>query len=431
MYKSIISEDLKIQVNDIFSNLLLKENFNGLIITENDFYTNVVKQNESRDHYEECFNLIDPYIREYGLKLKKLLKQAISEKFLKNKICYFLPNIDNDLAHIQNLYNFLKEHDSASIYKFTIVGFSSKENGEYLSKLIKELEAQKKINVYVLSYSNPHNSLINFLEYFITNHYSLLIVYSIPLMLSAFIQCLGSSRVAWYSTKFKLRSFPLLKNRISNEVNICDPDWHQFKGKLNYGDKLSYLTRETKIINFLTINREEKILNLSFLESVKSILSKVENSTFSWTGRNQNEEIKKFFIENSLDHRVNYIGWVNYKDVLNDYDIFLDTPKLSGMVSAIYFASGMPVLSFKGSASWIENYIDEFIMTDISNLEIKELLSSNQSEYVNQAIKLGNSKEKRDKRSDLQKKLGARFYNTKDMYENHLAIIKNLTLIQS
>lgn len=421
-----ITDQIKSEIAFSLNKIIKSNDYDNLLNFFNEFYNFFVKSTESYENYMECFDFIEPFAQKYGDYLKHQLPPYISNsKKPNNKICYFFPNIDNDLAHIELFYNMFKEHDNKSDLKIFVASFSCIK---YKSKYIKELELKKKIFIIPIEFNT--NGLISFLNKFISYNFSQLIIVSIPAILPVFVRALTPKKVTWLSMKFELHCFSELINRISYQSSIGDTYKHEkikwyrnIPALLNHNIQYSG-PRNTNSIKFLTINREEKIRSLEFLESVAQILLNTKNSSFSWTGRIEDPVITKFFKNKKLEDRVHFIGWVDPYLLINDYDIFLDVPKLSGYIPSQYFAAGLPLIAFKNSNSWIEFFEKEF--QDNSSFKSEEFIAQNNLQYINLAIELANNFNLRQSRSALQKKLGLSFYNTKKMYENHMEIIKKI-----
>ena len=421
-----ISDQIKSEITISLGKIIQNEDYDLFLKFFTYFYIFFVKSTESFENYTECFEFIEPFAQNYGNYLRSQLP-SYSKNLEENsqKICYFFPSIDNDLAHIELFYCMFKEHDMKSELKIYVASFSS---AEYKSKLIKELELKKKIFVIPIEQSN--NGLIDFLKKFISFNFSQLVIVSVPSILPVFLRALTPKKVTWLSMKFELHCFNDLINRISFQSSSGDTfnhekiKWYRNTPALLNRNIQYNGPRNTNSIKFLTINREEKIKDLEFLESVAQILFNTPNSSFSWTGKIEDPAILDFFKNKSLEYRVYYVGWVDPYLLINDFDIFLDVPKLSGYIPAQYFAAGVPLVSFKNSNSWLEFFEKEFQ----NNLSFKseDFIAQNSFQYINLATELAKNFNLRQSQSILQKKLGLSFFNAKKMYESHVEVIKNI-----
>ena len=421
-----ITDQIKSEITISLNKIIQNGDYDALLNFFSDFYNFFVKSTETFENYTECFQFIESFGQDYGNYLRSQLPSySKSSKENSQKICYFFPNIDNDLAHIELFYNMFKEHDSKSEIKIFVASFSSVK---YKSKYIKELELKKKIFVIPIEFNN--NGLISFLKKFISHDFAQLVNVSFGYYLQVFLTALTPKKVTWLSMKFELRCFKDLTNRVSFHSSIGDTFNHEkIKWFRNTPALLNHNIQyngpsNTNSIKFLTINREEKIRDLEFLESVAQILLNTSNSSFSWTGRTEDPAISNFFKNKKLENRVHFIGWVDPYLLINDFDIFLDVPKLSGYIAAQYFAAGFPVIHFKNSCSWVDFFEEEFSRKSLFNSS--EFIAPNMSSYVFIAKKIATNFEFRQERFLVQKKLGALFYDSKKMYSSHISLINNI-----
>lgn len=421
-----ITDEIKNEITLFLNKIIQNNDFDALLIFFSEFYHFSVKSIESFENYIDCFKFIEPFAQYYGDYLRSHLPSyANKPEANSKKICYFFPNIENDLAHIELFYNMIKEHDSKSDLKIFVASFS---NVKYKSKYIKELELKKKISIIPLERNT--NGLISFLKKFISYNFLQLIIVSVPDILPVFVRALTPKKVTWISMKFELHCFTELTNRISYQSSIGDIfehdkiKWYRNAPALLNKNIQYNGPRNSNSIKFLTINREEKIRNLEFLESVAQILLNTKNSSFSWTGRTDDPVISNFFKNKKLENRVHFIGWVDPYSLINNFDIFLDVPNLSGYVSAQYFAIGFPIVIFKNSNSWVEFFEKEFRSNP--SFKSEQFIAQSNLEYINLATELAKNFNLRQFKSNLQKELGQSFYNSKKMYESHMRIIKKI-----
>lgn len=420
-------------VSMILNKLLNSQEYDQFINYIFNFYSKVIKINEDPTHYETCFNEINPYLEKYGKIVKNQLPKVKKSNHIK--ICYVLPNLDNDLAHIEVLYSILKNHSNLSNIEIYIAGQSSSRYG-CQSKLITKLTLEN--NIKIINFSNTHKGLINFLKIIIEERFSQLIIVSVPILLSFFIRALGSNYVTWHTLKFALNCFENLTNGICGYSSLPEiltqTKWHKNNSILNEQYRWNYEFKATNAIKFITINREEKLKNAVFLEAVKRLLIAIPDSSFDWTGRTNDNFINNYFFEAGLINRVNFIGWVDPLPTLRSYDIFLDTPNLSGLIAASAFAAGMPVVFFKNSRSWVTAYankldkkIDE---NNIKNFTLNDVLSNNVDEFVTNVEKIAKNEIARKSRIQNQKLICQDyFFDSISIYSEHIDIIKDISKI--
>ena len=100
-----------------------------------------------------------------------------------------------------------------------------------------------------------------------------------------------------------------------------------------------------KVVNLGTLGREEKVAQLEFLSSVKSILQHDKRTIFHFTGRNYRNDIRAFFEENNLGTRILFHGWVKLQ-LSPKLDIYLDTyPFGTGETLVCAGYMGLPTIS--------------------------------------------------------------------------------------
>jgi hypothetical protein len=396
-------------------------------------YSEYIKKIEEKKHYEECLTEVEKMSERYGEVIKREAPKHEGE--LSSAICYFLPSIDNDLAHIAILSRILTQH-KPSDFRILVAGYSSKTDG-CSSKLLTELEQSEKIDLIPLK--QTHASLVSFVTWLNRHKVGHLIVMSVPTLIPAFITALGSDRVTWFSSKFELECFPSLTNRLSccgNEYQvkqIGNSTWHRMPAALEPTDIPEFKRRKITdgSCRMVSINREEKIKNPDFLKSVVGILRKNTKATFFWTGRTEDITIKSYFKNQGVGNRCHHIGWVNPKEVLNEFDIFLDTPSLSGSVAATAFTAGIPLVTFRNSQSWIEFFEPKFhqnIANDETSKYALPLIADNYNDYIKMATSLIKDNNLYNTVSEYQKFAGTtHFLDKETLYHSHLKYIQKIT----
>lgn len=408
---------------------MLKNNeFDKFIIHELYFHS-LVKQIETKENFENCYRKISEVTKIYGQILSKSVNEYKINKSVK--VCYFLPSLDNDLAHIEILYRILKSHSDKSIQIY-IAGYCA--DGIAKSNLLNKLYTDKIIEIIPIS--QKHESILQFLNYFNENGFSQLVVYSAPTLLESFIAVLGDKKVTWFSSKYELECFDSLINRMSccgskfEVVKLGKSEWCRTQASINphLVPHFQLDNKDAKEVKLITINREEKIRNIVFLDSVSKILKHNLNANFYWTGRSQDSFIQQYFFKQGISARTHFLGWINPAEELNKYDIFLDTPNISGTIAASAFTAGMPVVTFKNSQSYIEFYIENLNLhyDDFNKFNYKDkIISNNAFEYIKYTTMLINDINLRMEISEFQRKFGSKFFLNNDlMYFDHIHCLK-------
>lgn len=416
---------------------LNSKEYDKFIQYEMHHYIQFIKKTEEKKHYEKCLTDIENISESYGKVLKQKILKYDGES--SNIICYFLPSIDNDLAHVEILSRILSQH-KPSDYKIFVAGYSSKTDG-CSSRFLTKLEKDGQIEIIPLK--QTHDSLVKFITWFNHNKISQLILMSVPTLIPAFIGALGSDKVTWFSSKFELECFPTLTNRISccgheyQVKKIGNTIWHRMPAALDSENIPKYKKR---IINdgshrLVSINREEKIKNPDFLKAIARILQKNTKASFYWTGRTEDTSIKSYLENEGIGNRCQYIGWVNPVKALDEFDIFLDTPSLSGSVAATAFTAGIPLVTFRNSQSWIEFYEPKFHQNIVKNKYTTyslPLIADSYDEYVEIATSLITNSNQYNIASEYQKIAGSmHFLDKKSLYYSHLKYIKKIINIEA
>lgn len=416
--------------------LLVKDGkFDDYIACENQYYLTQIKPIENPQHYDKMYSAVEQSGIAYGREIKKII--SVNNDVDNHKICYFLPSLDSDLAHIELLTAILKDSKKFG-YTIYVAGFSnSKESIQ--SKQLRELEINGVIRIIPISFS--HADIIHFLNVFVSLKISQLVITSVPVLIMSFLEVLGESRVTWLSMKFELSCFTGLRNRIS----FCAPTlstyssngikWHRTPPKI-VGSKTNWIKRASSrsLVKIVTINREEKIHNELFLNSVRLILNRNPSAHFYWTGRNCDERIEKYFFVNDMSNRCHFIGWVAPEQVISEFDIFLDTPFLSGSIAAKVFADGMPVATYKNSQSWVDFYADlfnqELRLLGESN-GVSSILFNGIQDYCGHVDKLINNEAYYTYISSLQTYLGKKYFsNSSEMSTAHFNALDDIIFNQ-
>jgi hypothetical protein len=407
----------------LFNTSLSLKNYTQLLQLEVNFYNTYIKKVESVDHYNHGFKALSPSMINYA---ESVIDEITIERFpSEKKICFFIASLDNDLAHIEVLSEILDNHNQNIFPEIYIAGHS--ENTEIKSLLLKKLAAENKIKI--INIQLHHESLIAFVNFFIRNNFSKLLVYSIPLHLDFFIKLLGVKCVYWISSRFELNCFDNLKYKISfnNEKKNEEKDsWLRIPASLPKNYKYNRpINLPSRIVHALTIGRPEKIAHPNFMNCIKDILLKHKNVHFSYASNRKCDVFEKYISSFELNNRVSFLGWVEPVVAINQFDVYLDTPQ-SGLIAAGVFAAGMPIVFYRNSNSFLEAYeksISRLSIKEDSNFifKILNLLSKDNNEYMNnfEQILISNIEF-----FYLQKKIGDKFfYDSSRVYRSLLNII--------
>jgi hypothetical protein len=430
---SIESNDVSVVIKSSCREMrdaLQRREYDRFLALESAFYNQVVKVNETSAHYELCYAEFDPIGRVYGDVLTDS-SQRVSHGNLARRVCYLLPNIDNDLAHIEFLYHVLKYHPPKSDLDITVAGYAQ-DASPCASRFLSRLASEGRISLAKIP--DSHTGRIQFARFFLDKVFSQLIVFSIPLQLSAWVRALGPELVTWVTTKFELSAFDELRNRVSfsgvpgqvgSAVPVSAKDWLRSSAAISRESVISYDRSRRRGNKLVTINRSEKIRTHEFMTAVSSILISEPSATFAWTGRSRDPIVQRFFEDVGVAPRCKFIGWVDPEVTLGQYDIFLDTFGLSGLVATQAFCSGIPTVFFRNSRTWIELHEDN--LKTYPGLPIKGILADSITDYENSVLDLIRDPAIYSERSDAQRRFADQFfYDEVGMYRSHIGIIRRL-----
>lgn len=358
-----------------------------------DFYNKVIKSFENYDHYEKCFQIINPVFESYLDKFLIFDKNRF-KVFNQNKknICFYLPNVANSLAHIDFLHKTLNDFNKENYVLYIATNKNvSKEISNKIKDLVNKKIIKKIIQIDILSILD-----IKRFSYEYKNFFDKFIVWALPIIIPVWTK-IFSKKVIYVSLKFKYCSFGSLQNGIyfstkmdNKNLQLKNTNWSCVETELIDLDfKKHSKDFNSENIKLITVNRIEKIRNELFLDTVCEILKKIPTAKFYYTGQAEDYFIKNYFKTINLDERVKFIGWVKPNEIINDYDIFLDVPYLSGIIAANFFISGMPVVTYDETTS---SYIDMIKNELYSKFKMKFTFKT-KSEYINYVVKLTLDKE--------------------------------------
>jgi hypothetical protein len=307
----------------------------------------------------------------------------------------------------------------------TVAGYGS--NGVSIgSRYLSRLAAERRVSL--IKISDSHQGRLQFLRFFCEQGFSQLVVFSVPLQLSGWVRVLGPDLVTWVTTKFELASFRALKSRVSffgPSVVPADTKslWRRSCAAISPTSIVEHRPASTGHARLVTINRTEKIRHPVFLESVSRILRQAPDASFSWTGRSHDAEIQSYFERSGVADRCRFIGWVDPVKTLAEYDVFLDTFALSGMVATQSFCSGMPTAFFRDSRAWVQIY--ETSLQEYFECSSRHVLAASIDDYVAGVLALIRDSSAYAQRCANQKRFAERFFlDEKLMYETHMSILR-------
>lgn len=339
-----------------YQKIIAKNDKNAGLYSYYGIYNEFIKTIEFKTHYEKCFEILDKeFINFCKYFFKSILKnnnEEIDSKTEIKKIFIIVPNITHSLAHIEFLKNFLGSFKSYPGIQFFLV---SNTDDEKIKKFNENFFTENEI-IFIKYNFKKYDDIVHFYQNNNSTN-SRYVIWAMPLLIPLWTMLFGK-RVLYVSLKFKYKCFYTLhnaiqfNNRTTESKIIGNTKWFNFPLNLtNLNFPLHKKILNKNNIKFFTVNRIEKINNPVFLDTIKSLLIKYPNSTFSYSGVSSNTNIINFFKKNNIEERCKFIGWVDPKNIANKYDIFIDAPYLSGIVSANYFISGVPVVTYTSAES--------------------------------------------------------------------------------
>ena len=404
-------------------NSLENKNFKEFFNLEDWGIAKLVKIFDNQNHYNKCLKIFDNILDD-AFK-KNIFKSATPKKY-NNKIAFYIINLSNILAHVEVFLSFLENIDQDKFSKchvdiFTITPL------EKVNEKIKNLCKVLNINIFCFNKTDKYASYQSMINFYVENSYKNLIFLSTVNGMSFLSKSLPHN-VSWLPLKHLSDAYKSLKHIYSlyeeKKLDLSE-NIKIFYHKIYIDLKVQLINCnfKDKNIKFYTINREEKIKDGIFLKSVKEILKKFPESTFSWTGKKEDTYITNFFNKHNLSQRVFFIGWVDIDRLgFHHGDIFLDTEKLSGVVAIKCFAAGIPTVFFNKSTFWLNLYkkdIKKEIMNNLTEQEIindwYKSLEDSENSYLNIVTKLVTNKNYFENYVNLSIKSAKKYFDNLDV----------------
>jgi hypothetical protein len=420
-----------------YANELIKsledKNLHNFFLLEDLGFRKIIKKFETQRHYNRCLKIFDEIL---DLFFKKNIYKIKKSKSLKKKVAFLIHNTSVFLAHIELFFHFLQNIEKEKFLEYQVDIFTSTPL-DNINLRIRQFCKIFNINIFSFTSENDYIYYEKIINFYSQKKYKNLIFLSVVKGMSYISKSLPGN-VSWFVFRFLLDSFKSLKHIYAPSQNI----------KLNLVENTkifyfkNFVTLETQLINciyrnnkikFYTLNREEKIKNIKFLNYVREILYKFPQSTFSWTGREKNEFVENFFKKQNLDQRVFFLGWIDIdKHGIKHGDVFLDVPVTSGLLAAKCFASGIPTVFFNNSSFWLNNYKDNLKIDKLSNLAEKEIISDwyktteNSSNYLNITTKLVTNENYFKNYVNLSIKLAKKYFTSLDSKNDANSLFENM-----
>jgi tetratricopeptide (TPR) repeat protein/glycosyltransferase involved in cell wall biosynthesis len=333
---------------------------------EAEIYSLYVKNYETEEHFGKSTSMITDGAVNAGRRHQTNID--LLPKFRENKIRkigFFVHNASM-LAHIQNLFEFLKaaNKDITPDFKAYIFCFNNTDDNE----MVKNFTS---INVEIIRLDiddsgqrikKPWDRIMRMRDL----SHSMEIHTMVWISLVIYMALVFSMRIApqqiWWCMKWPNFFIPCIDKRLFylsfRPIEILHNQKFlshrmQFSNLLgpnskDQGFEIKKLYSGRIILG--TMGRTEKIKDPLFLNVVCEILKQNSNAIFMWTGRSEDESIKTFFEWKSVEKQVKFIGWVDTRVYAHVFDIHLDSfPAGNGVTALQSMAAATPVVNYKSN----------------------------------------------------------------------------------
>lgn len=351
----------------VLQELCVMQFYDAALAFETELYARYVKSREGAAHFKKSIGLWEPHLKKSGLDFRNLATDIESEFQADHKyfICLnrnlpkvaFLVHQSSSLAHIKNLYNYLKAHselpEPALSPVVVSLGGKSPEMVKAFSEIgvfVVELDA-------IFKHMTPTSKLSWVKVLFRCNKIDTVIVVSlIEYLAFAFAYRIAPVQI-WWSMKYK----GFYTDGVDGYLTQSHPDdvfvydgvqWHGSELAANDWHNPEFSFEAEKIRQTLpyksvfgTIGREEKLRSTEFLHAVTKVLKNNPDACFLWTGRHKDVVITDYLNDRGVGDRCYFIGWVNTRLYAQVIDVFLDSfPLGCGFTVLQTMASSTPVV---------------------------------------------------------------------------------------
>lgn len=435
--KANSKEKLLVLADEIVSHFIIKAYDSNLIELalhlENIYYAEFITKFETDDMFKYGMKKIVESAEKAGQRIDKILNPAGTNEFsdYNNRIPrvgIFFHNASM-LAHIDNVFNFLKTLTDRKRLQFTpIIICLGGRNKEFAN-------AFSSIGIEVLYLdSDDTGAPIDNLYHRLLRLREVCTKKQIDKLawgcLSTFMVFVFSMKVApehiWWSQKWTGLSSNAIDKYIYSLTPILEQNlngnrwlggWFQRKNWLEQNDIIEEVNAVRSdfgdCIILGSLARTDKMSNERYLAAVVDILKSKDKVVYVWTGRDKDPFIEKFFIDNGVVEKTKFVGWVNTSVYAHVIDVLLDTfPTGNGVTALQAMEAGTPIITMKSIGdvrTWdqfIGPALDEGsfhykklakLFRDSESDENLYLCASNINEYISMANQLIQNKDKQKK----------------------------------
>ena len=315
---------------------------------------------------EEAFNFGMELTRDSAIQAGERVKDKLGDKNFeysnsKPIIGFFFHNASM-LAHISNVHGYLSSAYEKGYPDFVPILFCLGGRDEEFE------EAYSKIDVKVIYLDIDLNDSTKKIHSVATRLIQLRTICEqlkvdkiVWGCLASFMPFAFNMRLAkeqiWWSQKWQNFNFNGLDKRIYsfNKDFIREQfgqtwfgGWFQrnsWLGKVGNNDVKRIRDEFAGKIILGSLCRTEKISNLEYLNTISGILRRHENVVYLWAGRQQDATIYDHFVQEGVEGKTRFIGWVDTSIYASAFDIFLDSfPAGSGITALQAMEAGTPVV---------------------------------------------------------------------------------------
>lgn len=330
-------------------------------------YTAYVKQDETEEHYEECFRQWCPMMEEAGAAFgRDLPPLRLPEEGGPLRIGFFFLNASL-LAHTEVMLNYLKGlHKLEERPVVPSIYVLESPNNRPWPEFNARFEAVGAQVHYLFEHAAGEKTttqrLLAMRRLSQEHRLSVLTWVSVPLYL-AFASAMGVAPVhVWYALRFHPNTFTQVDARIGggsffNETGeIRGQTWrtafvaYQHVYDASLAPKAQAIRERYAGKTILgVIGRPEKLMGAEYLDVLQRIMHANPNSVFLWTanrGAADYPPLEAELARLGIAERCHCIGWVDPLLYAQVFDICLDTfPSPCGLTGVYTMAGGTPIVS--------------------------------------------------------------------------------------
>lgn len=332
---------------------------------EQQIYQTFISKCETEEAFNFGMELTKDSATRAGIRVKGELGDKNFEFSNSKPIIGFFFHNASMLAHISSVQKYLSSAYVKGYPDFVPILFCLGGRNEEFEQAFSEIDVKVIYLDLDLNYSNKKiHSLATRLIQLRTICEQLKVDKIVWGCLASFMPFAFNMRLAkeqiWWSQKWQDFNFNGLDKRIYsfNKDFIQEQfgqkwfgGWFQrdsWLGKVKNNDVKEIRDKFAGKIILGSLCRTEKMNNLEYLRTISEILKRNENVVYLWAGRHKVSSIHDHFVQEGVEGRTRFIGWVDTAVYASAFDIFLDSfPAGSGITALQAMEAGTPVVSKK------------------------------------------------------------------------------------